>query len=464
MKTFIIKYLYIPVLFFALASCDFGSLNVDPTALSEEQVTSDLILPKAQVQSAFNLGATAGRYAGIWMQQFEGVEAQQVALTNYNLTPSDVNNTWEFQLYVGSMRDCITILDRADNPDDPQSVYGGIARILLAQNLGFATQLWGDIPYSQAFLGVENLKPSYDTQEDIYGVIQTLLDEAITLLGQDPVGIRPSGDDLIFGGDTDLWIATARSLKARYFLQLSKRDSQAASKALAAISDGAISTVENQPDFPFGSDLIEANPIALFEENRASTLQFSPAFFNTVLAGDPRRGEYAADDGNLLKFTGDDLYWGRNDSPMPLISYTETKFIEAEALFRTGDAAGAAETLNEAIKSNMYQVLGDSSSTEVKAYVNANSVLDGTEEENLDQIITEKYKALYVQGMVEVWSDYRRTGFPSFIVPVPGASLSVVPRRLLYPQSELLTNADNVADAASRQGGDGLDKPFWAFN
>lgn len=457
---------YMIALFFLGTSCDFGDTNIDPTSVSAEQVTLPLILPKAQVQSVYTTAATTGRLAGIWMQYFEGVEAQQNANTNYSVTEADFNNTWNAQLYVGSMRDNITILDKALDPDSRSPYYAGIARVLLAHNLGFTTQAWGDIPYSEAFQGSDNLKPAYDSQEEIFASIQLLLDSAIANFAAAPTGVIPGSDDLIFGGDLDAWTATARSLKARYYLMLSKRNGNAAyTNALAQIAAGTIADADDsQPDFDFGVTANDGNPIALFEQDRSATLQFDPTFATTILNGDPRADVYFVEDG-LFLFADDDLFWGRNESPLTLISYSEVKFIEAESLLMTGDVAGAEEALLEAVKSNIHQVGVDSSSAAVATYLGSATGLNSlaTQNDRLNRIITEKYKAMYVQGMMEIWSDYRRTGFPSFISPEPGATLSQIPRRVFYPQDERLTNSASLEAAIANQGGAALTNDMWAF-
>lgn len=462
-----IKNLFLSVLsimIFAVA-CDFGDTNIDPDAVGEAQVTLPLILPKAEVQSVYNIAATGGRIAGIWMQYFEGVEAQQASISNYNVDESDVNNAWEFQLYVGAMRDNVTILEKATVPGARSPYYAGIARVLLAHNLSFATQAWGDIPYSEAFLGADNLTPVYDSQESIFATIQTLLDSAIVNFQANPTGVIPGGDDLFFSGDLDSWIATARSLKARNYLITANQAGNAAyTNALDQINAGTIVDVSSQPDFVFDDNATNPNPIAEFEASRASTLQGAPDFLNAILVGDPRANVYFSVD-ELVRFAGSGLYWGENDSPLPLISYSEVKYIESECLLMTGDITGAEEALEEAIKSNMHQVGIDSSSAAVSTYLGTNAGLAGLASQGarLDQIISEKYKSMYVQGMIEIWSDYRRTGFPSFISPFPGATLPAIPGRFVYPQSERLTNLANLDAAAANQGGAALSNSLWAF-
>jgi hypothetical protein len=459
------RYTYLVGLVVLAASCDFGDTNINPTQVTAEQVTLPLIMPKAQVQTAYNNAATGARMAGIWMQYFQGVEAQQGAITNYSVTESDLNNTWSAQLYVGAMRDNITILEKALVPGRRSPHYAGVARIMLAQNLGLATQFWGDIPYTEAFKGSDNLSPAYDTQEDIFATIQTLLDSAIVNLTGSDNGNALSGD-IIFSGSTANWIATARSLKARYYLMLSKRNGAAAyTSALAQLNAGAITSVASQPDFPFGSSVNDANPIALFENDRGKTLQFDPTFGETILSGDPRASVYfSGASPDLLAFAGSGLYWGRNQSPLTLISYCEVKFIEAEALLYEPDVAGAQTALAQAINANMHQVGLDTTSAAVSTYVTTNSSLGGLSVANaLDRIITEKYKAMYGNDFTGAWTDKRRTGFPSVITAEVGAAESVIPRRMLYPQNERLTNGTSLAAASASQGGATLVDDMWAF-
>jgi hypothetical protein len=336
-----------------------------------------------------------------------------------------------------------------------------VAKILLAQNLGFATQLWGDLPYSEAFQGTNNLNPVFDTQEDIYGSIQSLLAEAIIGLQGETVGRTLGVDDLIYSGDTDAWIAAARSLSARYYLQTVKKNSNAAQLALDQINAGALTSSAGQPDFPFSDNNNGANSLYLFELDRANTLEMNDFYVNITLDGDPRK-EFIVVQGERNEFIGADLFWGRQNSPVPLISYSEQKFIEAEALLRVsaGNTAAASEALEEAILANMSVLgFGDSSA---QAYATANSNL-ASSGNVFDQIITEKYKAMYSQGMVEIWSDYRRTGFPSSLEPVTGATINIIPRRLLYPQNEKQANADAINAAIARQGGAQLTDDLWVF-
>lgn len=451
MKTNIKKLILFVFVGLTLTSCgDFGDTNLDPTRPGGENVSLVAITPTMQTQSHRNIGASIARLAGIVTQQLEGFDAQQVAFTQYAIDEGTIGNLWEFGLYTGSMRDCVDMIERAKRDGLPHTE--GIAKIYLAVNLGIATNIWGDVPYSQAFQADQNLTPTYDSQENVYTTIQSLLDEAIVnLSAADPKGILGN----LISSD---WVKTAHALKARYYLQLTKRDPNAAQKALAEVGKTFGSNKE-APVFKWENTLNGGNPLAKFGLERPNTMVIAP-YFATLMEGDPRKAKYMVNKNDTeLFFEADNnnLFWAQLNSPSPLISYWEVKFIEAEAKQRLGQDAKA--TLVEAIKANMSYMsipAGD-----INAYTGAISTAD------LKTIMMEKYKASYGNDFLGVWNDYRRTGFPELTPNAEGKNGSnptgVIPRRFLYPRSERLGNNENYTKAISNQGGHLQDVDLWAF-
>jgi len=447
-------------------SCEFGDTNIDPTRPAD--VPLNLILPTAEAQTAYNIAALAGRMPGILVQHFAGFDAQQLGYTNYVIDENDMNNLWVGGLYGGAMKDCQVMFEKASEQNQPY--YAGIAKILMAHNLGIATQFFGDVPYSEAFKGVANLKPAFDTQESIYNAIQRLLDESIADLSKPAVSGGPAANsDLIFGGNAANWIATAQSLKARYFLHLSKKDNSAYSKALTAVS-GAIKSTATQPNFKFANTQTGANPYYLFAVGRPNTMIIAPSFAKLMDdKADPRKDKIMFFDGAKYVFYqagNSNLYWSQINTAIPLISYTETKFIEAEAKLMTGDESGAAAALLAAIQANMTQ-LGVDGTAYIQKYGNFTGL--GSQAEKLERIISEKYTALYGQAVAEVWTDYRRTGLPKLTPSAQGVNgnnpSGIIPRRFIYPISERSFNLTNLETAIKRQGrGTGLlDDTLWAY-
>ncbi|MCV6631367.1 MAG: SusD/RagB family nutrient-binding outer membrane lipoprotein [Flavobacteriaceae bacterium] len=437
----------------AFSSCDdFGDTNLDPGRPGGENVSLVAITPTMQTQTHRNIVSSAGRMAGIFMQQFIGFDAQQVAFTQYAVDEGTLANFWEFGLYTGSLRDCQDIITRAEKQGDAPHT-AALAKIYMAANLGITTNIWGDIPYSQAFKGTENLSPSYDSQEDIYNSIQNLLDEAIADFEKaDAIG--PLGN--LVKAD---WIATAHALKARFYMQLTKRDPEAATKALGEL-EKTLKSNDESPIFNFENTPNGGNPLALFGVQRPNTLIIDP-FFANLMNEDPRKEKYMTPnvDGDQLFFENSNanLFWAQFESPSPLISFWEVKFLEAEALALTG--GDATDALKKAIEANM-EYLGISSG-DIDTYKATITTAD------IETIIIEKYKAMYGSNPIQAWNDYRRTGYPAITANAQGANGSnpsgVVPRRFLYPDSERLSNTASYKAAIAAQGGHLLDVDMWAF-
>src|SRR5690606_21100661 len=106
---------------------------------------------------------------------------------------------------------------------------------------------------------------------------------------------------------------------------------------------------------------------------------------------------------------------------------------------------GSAEQLYTAAIQASFDYLGETSS--VATYLTNPDVAyptTGTEEEQVEAIITQKWIAMNGRQGFESWTEFRRTGYPSFIDPSLSSSLGVdeFPLRILYPHSEQGRNAN----------------------
>ena len=457
----LIKYFSLLIIaVFLIPSCSdetFEELNTDPTQLSDVEMS--LILPEILSQVAYNKGANAARVAGIVMQQFEGFDAQQVQYTQYILGSDAFNNYWRFGLYTGPLRSAQVLIDKAD-AEGGATFYSGVAKLLMANEYGIATSYFGNIPFTDALKGTEVLKPSYDAQETVYQGVQSLLDAAIVDL---TAGEGYGGGDLIYAGDADSWIKVAHALKARFQMHLTNRDGGNASKALSELG-ASFTSLDDQPNFTFGTSETANYSLAKFGIERSNTLIISNTFAD-MMTDDPRQAIYMEFDGTLWQYWNPEnpaMLWAKNDATVPVISYVEVKFLEAEALARTGGDPAAA--LEAAITASMVQA----GAADYDAYVAAQSDLSGlSAEEVIQRIIEEAYKGYYGYNFNETWANYRRTGYPALTPNALGANgfnpSGVVPERFLYVASEQQTNSDNLDAARAAQGGALLDVPVWAF-
>lgn len=417
----------------ALSSCDIDtSINNDPNNVSKASL--NVILPTGQAGLGYVVGGDLSRYASLFTQHHFGDARQHSGLYAYQMTESDVDNAWRFNLYGGPMQDFSDMMRIAAENNTPH--YQGVAEVLMAYSLGTVVDLWSDAPYSQAFKGSANLKPAYDNGEQLYGEIHKLLDAAIGHLGATASNFTPAADDFIYKGSKAAWIKAAHALKARYFMHVRKKDPSAAAKVL---TEAAMAFTANADDmqFVFGETESEANPLYQFNQQR-NDIRMGPKLMELMNAtNDPRRPMYALPDADTLYSTKSELgpFYASINSPVPFITFAEVKFLEAEAALITGDKAKAVAAYTAAVTANM-EKLGVVKA-DIDKYIAQTTVTATEGDITLQRIMEQKYIAMYSQ--VESWSDWRRTELPA-LTPTSGQS---VPRRFPHAQSERLYNGAN---------------------
>lgn len=412
------------------------AVNVNPDSPVDPPM--EVILPAIQGRIAYHTGNyDVTGTVGMWMQQINGTARQAQIVGNYTFVSSDVANLWN-SFYRDAMMDLSIVIDKSKEAKSKSPHYEGIAKILLAYDLGLATQLWGDVPYTEAWQGVENKHPKYDPQSEIYGTLQTLLDEAIVALQVSPSDniFNPANGDLIYKGELTSWLKAARALKARFALHTSKRNSNAYQEALDFIADGAFESNDDDFQFNFGPGDTEANPLYQFDEQREDAGQ-SSNFTNFIESNnlfivgadtfpDPRQAVFQTKSTKTgIKTFG--AYFGQKDAPIHFITYVEQLFIMAEAYYHTQKEQAAKDTLLSAISASLakFEVNNPNWFAQLSAKI---SPLTG--QNLLTEIMNQKYIALFLQP--EVFVDWRRTGIPS-LSPATGTE---IPRRFPYSIEE----------------------------
>jgi hypothetical protein len=136
--------------------------------------------------------------------------------------------------------------------------------------------------------------------------------------------------------------------------------------------------------------------------------------------------------------------WNSDDnSPLQIITYSECKFIEAEAALRKSDKQTAYNAYMEGIKSNMKKM--GVADTAITRYTTEPAVNVGADNITLALIMKEKYVACFLSPVT--WDDMRRFDYmyKDFTLPA-GAVLNTFIRRLSYPIVESSRNGKNVPD------------------
>jgi hypothetical protein len=172
--------------------------------------------------------------------------------------------------------------------------------------------IFGDIPYSEAVIGPDNLTPAYDDAKTIYLDLLTRLTADISTLGNGN-GDSWGSEEIIYGGDTDMWVKAAASLKLRIAMRLADTDATAAqSNANAAIASGLISAESEGMIFTW----LGVSPHVSTIYNRFivdGRTDFAPAkTIMDIMAGmnDPRMASYFATVDTSAAGDGTPIYYG----------------------------------------------------------------------------------------------------------------------------------------------------------
>lgn len=341
--------------------------------------------------------------------------------------------------------------------------YIGVVKVTEAMNMSMMIDLFGDMPYSEAF-NPSIFTPKYDKAEDIFNRCLVLLDEAVVEFNRPNPAIKlDAASDVIHGGKASAWIKTAYALKARLLNRLSKLPSYDPAKILPALSSAYTSNADDAQVTKF----FARNPWGQAAANNAGSLldgwlseQFVDALNGTTFGvvdprlkliatpatggaykgtpnGNGRTGSGTAGQESYLSTTG---FYSSTASPLLVVTYSEMKFIEAEATFAS-DKARSYNAYLAGIGANMDKV--GVPATEKAAYLASPAVAVGAAAFTKDLLFKEKYAAMFLQP--EAWTDARRFDYKykDFTLPV-GAVLPNYIRRVNYPTSELSRNGANV--------------------
>lgn len=471
MKKILIILVLLPILFLS-NSCQkesLGELNVDPNNPSSVSIAltftagADYILYK---YGRFTNGTDWDTWAGLFTQTFAGNHGSGISFDQYEIRNNDAlwSRWWDGFL------DLNDVIVRGSD----QEAWGhvGASKVLTALGLGSLTSFYGDLPWSEALKGSENPTPTFDTQEQIYQSILTLLDEAIADLNKTSL-VAMGTEDIVYAGDADKWKALAYALKARYENHFSVKDpAGSATRALAAVQEAKnLGFTSFDSDLKFTYDNTGEYQNGWFDMFENNQMIASENFMNLLVDNDdPRRLSYWNDisvDETVVGFNGKSNgfgtsnisfspigpkgFYGAATSSQLIMTHFELLFIEAEAEFRlNGATLQAATALNDAIIAQLDLVEPNDADyltdylTLKPGYI-ANFASETVGSITMEKIMTEKYKAMVTMNG-ESWTDIRRHNYqyPSYIaIPVTQAGVTVASQlieRVLYPQESINTN------------------------
>lgn len=386
-----------------------------------------------------------------------------------------------------------------------------LAQILKISAWHKATDMFGPIPYKHA--GEPILIVPYDSQEDVYQYFFEDLSEAINILTPiaEQNGRLMTDYDAVYGGNIRKWVQYANSLKLRLAMRIRYVDpSKAQQYAEEAVNHqiGVITAKEDEAQISKGAGSVFVNNIEWldrqYNESRmgSSMLVYLagyedprlPKFFeeseSPYAQEVPQGGKYQAIPTGHVMATND-IFKSfshsniKSETPTYWMRASEVYFLRAEGALFGWNMKGDAESLYKEGIAMSFNENGVNLS-ETDAYINSgkspakyilkqpiNVVIpaptltsvkwEGSQEEKLEKIITQKWIALFPNGQ-EAWSEWRRTGYPKLHQVIRNNSGGEVSsekgiRRMIYPKSERQSSEqiENYNKAIELLGGP--DKP-----
>ena len=457
--------------------------NISPN--NPSSVSPGVLLANIEAHTAFTVSNNIGRVTELFVQHYAGIANQPATQDAYGIN-GEFNNEWQFDIYAGTLADTQKLIEQTQATSP---LYAGISKILQAYNFAYTTDLWGDIPYSEALKGDANLlQPRFDKQEDIYKGNASLNIVSLFDLVKDGLAdldktsvLTPGGqDDLIFSGSAAKWKQVGNTLLLKMANTISRRDPALATTIINEVlqRNTYIKTNADDLEFKFGTTVGNTNPFYAYNvTNRPNDQMASRRFIDSLaLRNDPRLPRFftttpangAAVTTPLGIFTGFEntanvaaplaanrskyntyIVGTSGEAPVRMITNFQRAFILAESALILKTAGDPQVLFEEGIRASMTKA--GVSATDITAYLAAPAnkkwvVLSGSNEQKRNQIITQKWIAFIGMG-IEAYNDYRRTGYPR-LAQVPNTSGDVVdgkiPVRFLYPTSEATSNTKNI--------------------
>jgi len=470
----LIRYSFLILAFLTVAGCkDFLDVNTTPN--NPTSVPPALLLSSGLIGSGFANGNELNRYSSVLVNYLSGAGNSPANYDVYITTPADFGNQWLGELYEGSLTEYQRLIETSDKLGAKS--YTGIAKIMKAYTFSLVTDVWGDVPYSQALQGTAFVNPRIDKQQDIYEGnsslgIQSLFDlvkEGLADLDAASTA-NPGNDDVVYGGSIDSWRRAGNTLLLKLATTISVVDPARATAEINAIKNSPmISTNAQSLAVKFGAVTGSQSPIYTYNyvSSFITDLIASTRYVNRLTAlNDPRLPVFISKPNGTSYVTIDNgngraqalptpstsySRWsttvvGVNGvGPIKLISNAHRAFMMAEAMVRlginglTGSITTADKFYEEGIRASFAEA--GLTSGQADAYITANSFpLAGTTDQKIQAIITQKYIALTGNG-VEAWTDWRRTGYP--VLPENNNAQGIDntrPVRAMYPNQELQRN------------------------
>lgn len=450
---------------------DFEEMNINPNAATAVPATN--VFGQALINTA---GILFGErldvyYAGTWAGHTAAIGAGDY---EYRV---DINNSQWRSMYI-SMTYFVDVMRIAE--ENGNSNLQAAALTMKAYVAHKATDMWGMIPYSEAFqLEEQIIYPKYDTEPEVYDAILAELKTASEMFRSEEGGLGEG--DFLYGGDVEKWQKFCNSIRLRVAIRLSSADEAKAQAVIAEIlgnpsANPLLSSNEENaylqfpgvaPDQELWFERMGAADGNKTDQYRTNSTLIDALKNNNdprlpVYADKNKYGEYngyqlgpnqisdTLNNGNNVSHIGD--RFGNDPAGFsPFMNAAEVYFLKAEAYERGLASGGDAQTEYQAGIMLSLEENGISE-PEIAAYLEEPEVAwnEGTST-NLEKVYLQKWISLFKQS-VEAWAEARRTDVPLMtgVETNYAGSHNRPPFRMAYPDEEKTLNTSFPLDVVEK--------------
>jgi hypothetical protein len=512
---------------------NFEELNTKPDVLLADNLDIGLLgqaFANGQMRSM--RGAPGGGAGGFQLAQslFADIYSQYFANTATNFDSDRhiqvggwSNGLWNY-FYAQAAPIIKFVEDFTEANDLP--IENAFAKILKVQAYHRHTDYFGPIIYSE--FGNGETSVAYDTQESIYRDFFVQLDQAVAVLKQNPGAQAFIAHDQIYGGSADKWLIFANSLRLRLAMRVKYADPVLAkAEAEKAVADGVmmtndesaavLTTINSRHPYwtitnwgEFRMSALMESLLSGYEDPRMQIYFSQTSEYQSTGEGKPYRGlrnglpRGDLDQGALNRaFSDMGVRWLNQNAggsatgpPFRMMPASEAYFLRAEGALEGWAMGGTAKELYEkGIELSMTDSRIGADMEDVQAYINSDNtpagltytensawniapssdvpvrfMEGGDPEKQLEQIITQKWIAIFPDGF-EAWAELRRTKYPNPYPRVASDNVDVprdmVMPRLIFVEGEYDNNraaveaAKELPELTSRGGDKNSTKLWW---
>lgn len=372
-----IAFIFTVALGLLTVSCDsYMDINQDPNSPSEENMTTDILMPAAEMNFVSSYGDAMRIIGGYLSQHYAQVfgTSNYMEYSKFNVTATNTSTTYG-QINSRALKNLTTVRQLAEkNGEWGSYLAAATMRAFIYQAL---VDAYGEIPYSEAFSG--NTSPKYDDGADIYAGILAEIDDA---LGKVQAGDKVATNFLFPDKNAAEWIKFANAVKLKILMREYDVNPDAAAQVKAIVEEGNLPTAdvaykgcwkdESGAMSPFYAEEFSSS-WGSTQINVVANLALINTMRQTNASGDvtyedPRLGKFFEKNGSGA-YTGGvsgtnfsttntykAAYWCRPvasfDMPVYMITLSEIEFFISEYYARTGNAGEAKAHYEAAIEAS----------------------------------------------------------------------------------------------------------------